>query len=118
MHLLFRLNKGKGILVILYFIVSSFAIAMLVGILHRNVTGIFSKIDFYTTVGVSFLVAATWTHLTKNDFYKDREGNKKKMDTINSFIFIEMKIWAIIFACAGLFFLGNLVFHYFQPAKF
>jgi hypothetical protein len=118
MRLLFLLNKGKGILVILYFIVSSLVTAMFVGILHRNTGGIFSKIDFYTTIGLSFLFASIWTYLTKDDFYKDRDGNKKKMETVNSFIFIEMRIWAFIFVCASLFFLDNLLFHYFKPVKF
>lgn len=118
MHLLFRLNKGKGILVILYFIVSLLVSALLVGTLNRNIGGVFSQIDFYTTAGIAFLFSSIWTHLTKDDFYKDREGKRKKMNTVNSFIFIKMKIWAIIFFCAAIFFLGNLMFHYFKPAMF
>lgn len=70
---------------------------MLVGVLNRNVGGLFSKIDFYTTVGLSFLFASIWTYLTKDDYYKDREGNKKKMDTVNEFFWIKMKIWAFVF---------------------
>ena len=118
MHLLFRLNKGKGILVLLYFIVCSLITAEIVGVLNRNIGGFFSKIDFYTTIGISFLLASIWTYLTKNDYYKDSEGKKKKMDTVNSFIFIQMKIWAIIFFGAALLFLGNLLFHYFRASTF
>lgn len=118
MHLLFRLNKGKGILVILYLIVSLLVTAELVGLLHRNIGGIFSKIDFYTTAGISFLLAALWTYLTKDDYYKDRNGKKEKMDTENSLIFIQMKTWAVIFCCAGIFFLGNLLFQYLKPTTF
>jgi len=118
MHLLFRLNKGKGILVLLYLIVSSLVTAELVGVLHRNTSGIFSTIDFYTTIGFSFLFASVWTYLTRDDYYKDRDGNKKKMDTVNSFIFIQMKTWAIIFFCSALIFSGNAWFHYFNPATF
>jgi len=118
MRLLLWLNKGKGILVILYFIVSLLVTAMLVGTLHRNIGGIFSQIDFYTTAGIAFLFTSIWTHLTKDDYYQDREGNRKKMDTVNSFLFIKMKIWALIFFCAALLFLGNLLFHYFKPTTF
>ena len=118
MHLLFRLNKGKGILVLLYLIVSSLVTAELVGLLERNVGGIFASIDFYTTIGISFLLASSWTHLTKDDYYKDREGNKKKMDTVNSFIFIQMKTWAVIFFCVAFIFFCNASFHYFSPATF
>ena len=118
MHLLFRLNKGKGILVLLYLIVSSLVTAELVGLLERNVGSVFASIDFYTTIGISFLLASLWTHLTKDDYYKDREGNKKKMDTVNSFIFIKMKTWAVIFFCVAFIFFGNAWFHYFNPAPF
>ena len=81
MHLLFRLNKGKGILVLLYLIVSSLVTAELVGLLERHAGGVFASIDTYTIIGISFLLVAIWTHLTKDDYYKDREGNRKKMDT-------------------------------------
>jgi len=118
MHLLFRLNKGKGILVLLYLIVSSLVTAELVGVLHRNVGGSFASIDFYTTIGISFLFASIWTHLTKDDYYKDRKGSRKKMDTVNSFIFIQMKTWAVIFFCLALIFLGNAWFHYFSRSTF
>ncbi|MEO7121498.1 MAG: hypothetical protein ABIY62_10390 [Ginsengibacter sp.] len=118
MHHLFRLNKGKGILVILYCIVSLLGTAMVVGALNRNIGGIFSQIDFYTTAGIAFLFTSIWTYLTKDDYYKDREGYRKKMDTVNSFIFIKMKIWAIIFSCAALFFFGNLALHYFKQQTF
>lgn len=118
MHLLFRLNKGKGILVLLYFIVSSLVTAELVGLLERNVGGIFASIDTYTTIGISFLLASIWTHQTKDDYYKDREGNKIKMDTVNSFIFIKMKTWAIIFFFVAFIFFGIAWFHYFSPVAF
>jgi hypothetical protein len=114
MRLLFWLNKGKGILVIFYFIVSFFVTMILVGLHDRNFGGFSSQIDFYTTIGIAFLFTSIWTYLTKDDFYKDRDGNRRKLDTVNSLIFIKMKIWAIIFFCAGLFFLGNLLFHYFK----
>jgi len=118
MHLLFPLNKGKGILVLLYLIVSSLVTAELVGVLDRNVGGIFASIDTYTTIGISFLFASAWTHLTKDDYHKDRDGNKKKMDTINSFIFIKMKTWAVIYFCLALIFSGNAWFHYFSKSTF
>ena len=108
--------KNKGILVMLYVIVSFIGTAMLVGILHRNAGGIFSQIDFYTTIGIAFLIAAAWTYRTKDDYYKDRYGNKKKMDTVHEFFFIKMGTWVFIFLCAALIFLGNLVFNYFSPA--
>ena len=109
--------KNKGLLVMLYIIVSLIGTAMIIGALHRNFGGIFSKIDFYTTIGIAFFIAGVWTYLTKDDYYKDRDGNKKKMDTINEFFFIRMEIWAYIFFVAALLFLGNLLFNYFPPVN-
>jgi len=73
------------------------------------------KIDFYSNIGITFMLTSIWTYLTKDDFYKDKEGNKVKMDTVNSFIFLPMKVWAIIFLLAAVIFLGNSFFHYFPP---
>ena len=102
----------------LYLIVSFIGTAMIMGALNRNVGGVFSKIDFYTTIGIAFLISGIWTYLTKDDFYKDREGNKKKMDTVHEFFFIKMEIWAYIFCVAALLFLGNSLFKYFSPVEF
>ena len=47
--------KNKGILVLLYLIVSFIGTGFLSGMLHRNISGPFSEIDFYTTIGLAFL---------------------------------------------------------------
>jgi membrane protease YdiL (CAAX protease family) len=107
--------KNKGILVLLYIIVCFIGTAILVGVLHRNYGGIFSKIDFYTGLGFACLFTSIWTYLTKDDYYKDKEGNRKKMDTVNEFFWINMRIWAIIFLIASFIFFGNLLFNYFEP---
>lgn len=107
--------KNKGILVLLYLIVCFIGTAILVGVLHRNYGGIFSKIDFYTGIGFAFLFASIWTYLTKDDYYVDKAGNKKKMDTANEFFWISMRAWAIIFLIVSSIFFANLVFNYFDP---
>ncbi|HTQ65959.1 MAG TPA: hypothetical protein VMI12_14265 [Puia sp.] len=109
--------KNKGLLVLLYFIICVFVTAEIVGILHRNTTGFFSNIDFYTTIGFSFLFSSVWTYFTKDSYYKDRDGNKKKVDTVNEFFFLSMKTWAYIYLGAALVFFGNLVFHYFGKVE-
>jgi putative Ca2+/H+ antiporter (TMEM165/GDT1 family) len=114
---MFIVYKNKGLLVLLYLIVSFIATAILAGVLHRNLGGIFSKIDFYTTVGFAFLFTAVWTWLTQYDFYIDREGNKKKMDTVNELFWMSMKTWSYIFLGASFLFIGNLMFHYFAPVN-
>ena len=101
----------------LYIIVSFIGCAMLAGVLQRNVGGVFATVDFYTTTGFAFFVSGIWTWLTKDDYYKDRNGNKKKMDTEHEFFFISMKVWAYILFALGLLFLCNLIFHYFGPVQ-
>jgi len=113
MNLFFKLSKGKGILIFLYWVVSTILCTVIVTFLGNNVWPSLSTFDFYTTEGVAFLVTALWTYLTKDNYYKDKEGNKKKMDTVNSFAGVNMGIWSFIFLSAGLIFLGNLLFHYF-----
>jgi uncharacterized membrane protein len=107
--------KNKGLLVLLYLLVSIIGTAMIVGVLHRNVEGVLSNIDFYTTFGLGFLIASLWTYLTKDDFYKDKDGNKKKIEFKNEFFWISMKIWAYIYFAVSMLFLGNLLFNYFEP---
>lgn len=110
---MFLHSKNKGLLVLLYLIVCLIGTAVIVGELARNYGGIFSKFDFYTTLGFALLFTAAWTYLTKDDYYKDTEGNKVKMDMENEFFWIRMEIWVYIFVALSLVCFGNLVFHYF-----
>lgn len=105
MDLLLRLNKGRGILVIVFCFVSCMLSAMVAGILERNVGGIFAGATWNNILGFAFIMAAIWTWLTKNDYYKDEAGNKVKVAIVNSFIFLSMEVWAILFLCAGVLFL-------------
>jgi hypothetical protein len=109
--------KNKGLLILLYLIVCLIGTSIIVGVLSRNVGGIFLKIDFYTTLGFALLFAAIWTYLTKDDYYKDRNGNKVKMDTPNEFFWISMKIWAIIFLVLAAVLFSNVLFKFFDPVS-
>ena len=106
--------KNKGLLVLLYIVVSFLATAILLGVVRRNVGGFFSRMDFSGTAGLSFLIAAAWTYLTKDDYYKDKNGEKKKMEIVNEFFFIRMERWVYILVGAALIFIGNSIFHYFK----
>jgi hypothetical protein len=107
--------KNKGLLVLPYTIFSLAFTALIVGALHRNIGGVFSKIDLYTTMGIGLLLSAVWTYLTKDDYYRSRDGTMKKMETENEFFFINMGTWAIILFVGALVLFGNLLFHYFEP---
>jgi hypothetical protein len=109
--------KNKGLLVLLYLIVSLLVSAEMAGVLHRNFNGAISRIDFYSTFGFPFLFAAVWTYLTKDSFYKDKSGNKVTMETSNEFFWIKMKYWAYIYFGISILFFGNLLFHYFSPVN-
>lgn len=106
--------KNKGLLVILFFIVSMIGTAILFGTLERNVGGIFKEMPTSVGIATGLFISAIWTFATKDDFYRDKEGNRKKMDTVNELFFISMKWWAIIFLLLGIFALTDLIFHYRQ----
>lgn len=99
-------------LVVLYFIVSMIGTVIIIGSLHRNIGGFFSLIDSFGSLGIGSLVTALWTYLVKDDYFRDREGRKKKMDTVNEFFFISMEIWSYIFAVAGLISIGISIVNY------
>lgn len=106
--------KNKGILVIVYLIVCIIGTAILLNLANELADGLVDKIDFYSTLGFGFMFTGIWTYLTKDDFYKDRDGNRMKMDTPNELFWISMKNWAFIFIVIALVFFSNSVFHFFD----
>jgi hypothetical protein len=97
--------KNKGILVPIYVIVSFIGIAILSGILKRNIGGIFAnEYDYKIILGLGFLISGLWTYFTSEEYIK-KDGVKIKVNIENTFFFIPMKIWGYIFIGAGLLFL-------------
>ncbi len=97
--------KNKGILIPVYFITTFIVIAILNGILIRNVGGIFaSDYDYRIILGLGLLISGIWTYLTSEEYFK-KDGKKIKVDVENKFFFISMKIWGYIINGAGLLFL-------------
>ncbi len=102
--------KNKGILIPVYLVTTFISIAILSGILKRNVGGIFAyDYDFQIILGFVFSITGLWTYLTSEEFIK-KDGQKIKVDIENKFFFIPMKIWGYLFLTAGLFFLINGLF--------
>ena len=93
--------KNRGLLVGVYLAVSMLLTGFLLGVLKRNVGGIFSDIDMNMTASIGFLVSAVWTYLVKDDYYRNKSGKRVKMDTRNEFFFISLKVWAYLFLAAG-----------------
>jgi hypothetical protein len=105
--------KNKGILVVLFLIVWLVLTAVVGGELYRSVGGIFSKIDFYSILGIALLPTAVCTWFIRYDYYKDKHGNKKRMDTVHELLYIPLRIWVYILPGLSLVLLGNSLFHYF-----
>ena len=99
--------KNKGILILVYVIFSFFGTMIINGVLHRNVGGVFSEIGVSVVSGVSLIIAGIVTFLTKEDYYKDRNGKKVKMDTENELFWISMKIWSYILLALGILLVVN-----------
>ncbi len=94
--------KNKGILIIVYLIVCLIGTAFILWGLGTYVRGIFDSIGFF-----ALLLAGIWTYFTKDDYYRDKEGYKKKMDSENSLFFMNMTIWSYIFFGLSLLFFAS-----------
>ncbi|WP_339925396.1 hypothetical protein [uncultured Cyclobacterium sp.] len=92
-------------LVVVYLIVSMFLTASILGVLKRNIAGVFVSIDLNLSIGIGFILSAFWTYLTRNDNYRNSSGQRVKMDTRNEFFFISMEKWSYLFFIAGFVFL-------------
>jgi hypothetical protein len=102
---MFIIWKNKGILIPIYVISSFIVIAILSGILKRNVGGVFANdYDYRIILGLGFLISGIWTYLTSEEYIK-KDGQKIKVNIENKFFFISMKIWGYIITGVGLFFL-------------
>ncbi len=86
--------KNKGILIPVYFILCFiFSLIVFANLLRINA-------GFTSCIG--FLLTAGWTYATRNDYYKNKEGVKVKVDIKNEFFWISMNIWYKIFLVGSL----------------
>lgn len=93
--------KGKGILIPVFFIVSFISVAILAGVLKRNVGGIFAQnYSFFIGIGLSAIITGIWTRFASKDFIK-KDGKKVEIDLDHSFFFIKMKILGYILCFLG-----------------
>ncbi len=94
--------KGKGILIIVYFIVIFISIAITNRILIENFGLVQDTIPMISALGIALIGTGIWTKLTANSYYEDNNGEKVIMDDItNSFFFIKMNTWGIILPLIG-----------------
>jgi len=92
--------RGKGILIILYLIVTAIVLAIANRFLIET-WGIM-LIPFEVFGGLVLIVAGIWTKLTAEDYYIDKEGRKKDLGIANELFFIKMTVWGIILPVMGI----------------
>ncbi|NOQ71429.1 MAG: hypothetical protein GQ574_05485 [Crocinitomix sp.] len=98
--IIFWKNKGFAVLLyIMFSVIGTMLLAQYLSKVYDFDLSISGRIPF--ALGIAFFIAAIWTYLTKNDYYKDREGNKVKMEIDNSFFFIKMEYWPYILGVIG-----------------
>jgi hypothetical protein len=92
--------RGKGGLVIVYFLVSIILIGSISYFLNKN------RIQFndYLCLSIALLLTAMLTYLSKDVYIRDKEGNKIKIDFKSSLFFIEIKYWVYILLISSLIF--------------
>ena len=67
--------KGKGIMIFLYFIVTTIVMAILNRLLIETFEMPSASIE--ALMGTVLIVTGLWTKLTADDYYIDKEGRKK-----------------------------------------
>jgi len=94
--------KNKGFLVPFYVLVSLLGTAITVGVLKRNFTRL-SALEPKTTIviGIGLIISSIWTYLTREDFVKNKWGEKILIEMKNEFYFLSMKTWSFILFVGG-----------------
>jgi hypothetical protein len=92
--------KGKGILIFLYFIVTTVVLAGLNRIVMDTFAVVSAPIEVFT--GTVLIVTGIWTKMTSKDYYIDNEGRKKYLAIENELFFIKMAIWGLILPSVGI----------------
>lgn len=98
--------KGKGILILLYFIVTAIGLAIIYR-LSSEYFDVSGELPMEVFMGTVLIATGIWTRLTAEDYYIDKEGRKKYLDIENSLFFIKMKIWGLMLPSMGV---GLLVY--------
>ncbi len=102
--------KNKGILVLVYVVVSLVVTMSLMALIkaycfHDKMLKHFYGVAF----GVAILVSGFWTYYTSDDYYIDENGEKQYMYFDHQFMFMDMKSWAYVFwAIGGFILLGSV----------
>lgn len=100
--------KGKGILIIVYFFITTIVLAIINRLLVENFDFLknqgLPEIVFF---GFVLIVTGLWTRLTSETYYIDKEGRKRTLDIVNDFFFIKMSTWGLILPSIGI---GLIVF--------
>jgi hypothetical protein len=104
--------KNKGLLVVLYVVISLIATMGTTVFLGKKYGWELSQNHIVFFLGVAMIIAGLLTYINRFDYYKNREGMKVKMDTDNSLFFIKMEYWPYIL---GLFGLALMVISVFIP---
>lgn len=110
-------NKGKGVLVFLYLIISVFICAIISGAILRRHPEYDSPYEMYFTMGIAVLLSSLAVHFTHKDYYRDKEGNKVFFEMEHHLLYIKMKYWVYIYLALGVVLIGNVFFHYFPPGE-
>ncbi|MBL3658975.1 hypothetical protein [Fulvivirga sediminis] len=93
--------RGKGILMIVYFIVSAIGILFINRLLIENL-GFYKSLSIESLIGLIVILTGLWTKVTAEDYYVDKKGKKVSLDIVNDFFFIKMSVWGIILPIIGI----------------
>ena len=94
--------ENKGILIPVYWIVSFISTVVIFEYLHEKNIMPKGEHNLRLVLIISFVITGVWALLTSNDYYKNDDGEKVKVEIDNSFFWIKMKYWIYIFLALAL----------------
>ena len=93
--------KGKGIMIFLYFIVTTIVVSIINRLIIVDMFGISSEAPIEIFMGMVLITTGIWTKVTADDYYIDKEGRRKYLEIENSLFFIKMSTWGLILPSVG-----------------
>jgi hypothetical protein len=93
--------KGKGIMIFLYFIVTTIVLAIVNRLIIVETFGISSELRIEVFMGMVLIITGIWTKITADDYYIDKDGRRKSLEIENSLFFIKMSTWGLILPSVG-----------------
>jgi hypothetical protein len=91
--------RNRGILVPIIFILSIIISLLIDSFVLKRFNVVLST---QIIIGIGVILSSVITYLLRDDYYKDKNGKKEKIEVEHSFFFISMASWSYVEIIFGL----------------